>query len=199
MISISNLAKQTIELQARYTANWHSDPNCAFPNDELSRLIVGQHKQNFDLWHEEDKARDPDAADVTIAQVKRNIDGHNQRRNDMITEIDVWLAENELSQFQDQTLPWNSETLGSIIDRLSIASLKVFHMAEQTERTDASEEHVASCNEKLARLKIQEGDLGEALQAFISDIMSGKKQNKLYRQFKMYNDPTLNPKIYQKR
>lgn len=196
MILMNSFAIQIIDLQSQYTSIWHTNPDATGPDDELANLIVTQHKQNFDLWHEEDKARDPHAHDAIIAQVKRNIDGFNQRRNDMITEIDGWLAENDLEAFQNDALPWNSETIGSIIDRLSIASLKVFHMAEQTERDDATPEHIANCKEKLARLKIQESDLGQALQLFISDILAGRKQNKLYRQFKMYNDPSLNPKIY---
>lgn len=195
---MKNIARNIVELQAKYTADWHSDPSPELPSDEFSNLIIRQHQQNFDLWHEEDKAREPDVENATIAQVKRNIDALNQRRNDMITEIDLRLAEIELADYQDDSLPWNSETLGSIIDRLSIASLKVFHMKEQTERPDAQEQHIQSCIEKLHRLKHQENDLATALQAFIDDIIAGKKQNKLYRQFKMYNDPSLNPKIYKK-
>ncbi|MCH2191106.1 MAG: DUF4254 domain-containing protein [Gammaproteobacteria bacterium] len=195
---MKSIARKVVELQAKYTADWHTDPNIGLPTEELSNLIVRQHQQNFDLWHEEDKAREPYAKDAIIAQVKRNIDALNQRRNDMITEIDLRLAKIELADYQDGSLPWNSETLGSIIDRLSIASLKVFHMAEQTERTDASPEHIQSCMEKLHRLRLQQDDLATALQSFIDEIIAGKKQNKLYHQFKMYNDPSLNPKIYKK-
>lgn len=197
MNKLPSLAAHIIEQQAYYTEQWHINPNADLPQDALTALIINQHRQNFDLWHEEDKAREPNAADATIAQVKRNIDGLNQRRNDMITEIDEWLAEHELAEFQDDDLPWNSETLGSIIDRLSISSLKVFHMAEQTERQDTNAQHIKSCQDKLQRLKLQEADLDQALQSFINDIAAGRKQNKLYRQFKMYNDPNLNPKIYQ--
>lgn len=196
---ITQLATDVVELQHHYTVLWHVDNDAALPEDELSALVAGQHQQNFDLWHEEDKAREPEVNDADIAQVKRNIDALNQRRNDMITEIDIFLAENQLAAYQDESLPWNSETLGSIIDRLSIASLKVFHMAEQTQRTDASDEHIASCQQKLARLEEQRQDLATALQVFVSDIMNGVKQNKLYRQFKMYNDPSLNPRIYGKK
>jgi len=200
-MNIDKLAKTVAALQDHYTALWHVEPEAALPssNDsEFEVLIAGQHKQNFDLWHEEDNAREPDVSDADIAQVKRNIDALNQRRNDMITEIDIWLAEHDLSAYQDDSLPWNSETLGSIIDRLSIASLKVFHMHEQTQRDDASQEHIASCQQKLGRLYEQRDDLSIALQTFVDDIAAGAKQNKLYRQFKMYNDPSLNPKIYGK-
>ncbi len=190
------LAQRITALHAHYTAEWHNNPKAKLPDNDFDRLVAEQHQQNFDLWHEEDNAREPNAEDATIARVKRNIDTLNQRRNDMITHIDEWLAANELADFQDDTLPWNSETLGSIIDRLSISSLKVFHMAEQAERTDANKDHVAKCSHKLEALRVQQTDLAQALQIFVEDIVAGRKQNKLYRQFKMYNDPNLNPKIY---
>jgi len=116
----------------------------------------------------------------------------------MITQIDELLADTVLMNSNDNGLPWNSETIGSIIDRLSIASLKLFHMQEQVERDDASEEHKAICAQKVAQLTVQRDDLATALQVFHDDVLNGKKQNKLYRQFKMYNDPSLNPKIYSK-
>jgi len=198
IIATTELAQQVVDLQNFYTIIWHQDPGAKYPDDDLLSLIAEQHKQNFDLWHEEDIARDRSASDGTIAQVKRNIDGFNQRRNDLITEVDESLADGLLAEYQNDSLPWNSETLGSIIDRLSIASLKEFHMREQTEREDASAEHIRSCQEKLDRLLIQNQDLATSLQQFVNDIVAEKKQNKLYRQFKMYNDPSLNPRIYKK-
>lgn len=195
-IKLETLAQQVVELQAHFTKQWHIDEAHNYPSESLAALVSEQHRQNFDLWHEEDKAREPNVTDADIARVKRSIDGLNQRRNDMITEIDIYLMENQLGEFHDDSLPWNSETLGSIVDRLSISSLKVFHMAEQTERQDADQSHIASCREKLARLRVQNDDLAHSLQTFINDIKSSKKQNKLYRQFKMYNDPSLNPRIY---
>jgi hypothetical protein len=195
---INTFAEQVVELQAHYTALWHVEHDALLPTQALAALVAGQHKQNFDLWHEEDKAREPAVEDKDIARVKRNIDALNQCRNDMITEIDMRLAQGDLAQHQNSSRPWNSETLGSIVDRLSISSLKVFHMAEQTERADASPEHIVVCQQKLARLQEQTQDLAQALQVFIEDIIAGRKQNKLYQQFKMYNDPALNPRIYGK-
>jgi hypothetical protein len=191
----SSFAQNIIDLQHHYTAEWHVNDDAKRPSQQLDALVVDQHKQNFDLWHEEDKAREPNVQDSTIAQVKRNIDKLNQSRNDMITQIDELLADT-LFNTSDDSLPWNSETIGSIIDRLSIASLKLFHMQEQVDREDASQEHKANCSVKVAQLKIQRDDLATALQVFHDDVLNGKKQNKLYRQFKMYNDPSLNPKIY---
>jgi hypothetical protein len=197
-LSINAFGTQIVELQAHYTALWHVEHNAALPSQSLAMLVAEQHKQNFDLWHEEDKAREPKVKDADIAKVKRSIDGLNQRRNDMITEIDVHLAQGDLAQYQNSELPWNSETVGSIVDRLSISSLKVFHMEEQTERADANAEHIMACRQKLARLQEQTQDLAKALQLFIDDIIAGRKQNKLYQQFKMYNDPSLNPRMYGK-
>ena len=93
-------------------------------------------------------------------------------------------------------LPWNSETPGSIVDKLSILSLKVFHMREQTERLDATAAHIQKCRTRLSTLLQQQEDLTTALQALFYDLVAGRKQMKLYRQFKMYNDPDSNPKIY---
>lgn len=198
-IKLSVLAQYIIDLQHRYTVMWDAGEQSESPSDVFDALVTEQHRRNYDLWHEEDKAREPNADDAVIAQVKRNIDALNQQRNDMVTEIDIFLEESIFPAHNDsKQLPWNSETVGSIIDRLSIASLKLFHMHEQTERMDASKEHIENCKQKKFQLAIQRQDLAKSLQQLLNDIEAGNKQNKLYRQFKMYNDPSLNPKIYGK-
>ena len=121
LISIDKLAQEVVALQAYYTAEWHVNPQAELPKEALAALIAGQHQQNFDLWHEEDKAREPNVQDADIAQVKRNIDGLNQRRNDMITEIDIYLAEHELAPYQNETLPWNSETFRRALQSIGSA------------------------------------------------------------------------------
>jgi hypothetical protein len=93
-------------------------------------------------------------------------------------------------------VPWNSETPGSVVDRLSILSLKVYHMREQTERLDATKEHIQKCRQRLEVLTRQHEDLTAALQLLLEDVFAGRKQMKVYRQFKMYNDPDANPAIY---
>jgi len=194
----SEFSNRVTDLQSHYTAEWHTHSDPIPPSgDALTDLIVQQHRFNFDLWHEEDKAREPGAEDRIIAEVKRNIDSLNQQRNDAITQIDLALEASHFNHLPTTTkLPWNSETVGSIIDRLSIASLKVFHMHEQVKRSDASAEHIENCRHKVSQLRLQLDDLALALQQFVDDVLAGKKQNKLYHQFKMYNDPALNPKIY---
>jgi hypothetical protein len=98
----------------------------------------------------------------------------------------------------DATLPHNSESVGSIVDRLSILSLKIFHMREQTGRDDADASHRETCRAKLAVLNEQRGDLADALAALLEDLRAGRKRFKVYRQMKMYNDPSLNPVLYGK-
>jgi hypothetical protein len=195
-ISKHIIAFRVVELQDEHTLRWHENSAYLAVDNELEQLLVEQHRQNFDLWHEEDKARAPSASDSVIAGVKRVIDKLNQKRNDLVTEIDVYLADQVESKFEIDGLPWNSETLGSIVDRLSIASLKVYHMAEQANRVDATQQHRDNCHQKTKLLETQQRDLNLALQLLIDDIAAGRKQNKLYRQFKMYNDPKLNPQIY---
>jgi hypothetical protein len=157
-----------------------------------------QHRSNFDLWHEEDKARDPNADDAVIAAVKRRIDKLNQKRNDLIECLDEVLRRSlsaaDVRPAKDA--PWNTETPGAVFDRLSIAALRIFHMREQTVRRDASVKHRKNCVKKLNFLTRQRKDLELALKELLDDLAVGRKQLKLYKQHKMYNDPTLNPTLY---
>ena len=178
---------------------WHQAPYEVTEDIDFESLLDRQHWANFSLWHEEDLARDPDATDRIIAQVKRNIDKLNQQRNDLIEQLDEHL----LSHLQQVTKPSadagiNSETPGSIIDRLSISALKIFHMEEQVNRADAAEDHRQHCHVKLLVLKEQRSDLGNSLSQLWEDLLHGRKQMKIYRQMKMYNDATLNPVLYRR-
>jgi hypothetical protein len=163
-------------------------------------LVCQQLQYNYLLWHEEDIARSKDVPDSTIAQVKRAIDGYNQQRNDWIEKLDDWITD-ELERRQIAPLPGatqNTETAGSAIDRLSILSLRIYHLQEQAERADATPEHRASVARKLAIAMTQLQDLSQSAQELIDDIFAGRKKHKTYRQLKMYNDPTLNPYLYRK-
>lgn len=185
-------------LQTELVAKWHEQTPQTESKGFLG-IVEEQHMQNFLLWHEEDIARAPDVSDTIIANVKRNIDGYNQRRNDLIEKIDeailTWLVKSEVEM--PENAPINSETPGSMIDRCSIMSLKIFHMQEQVDREDADQAHRDKAAEKVKVLKIQRQDLFQCLFQIIEDIQQGTRQFKIYRQFKMYNDPSLNPKIYQ--
>ena len=204
-IEVQTMEVQTIDVPALVTrqddlvTRWHGEPVAHAESAPLLNAALDNHARNFELWHEEDQARDPKAGDAVIARVKRAIDGLNQARNDAMERVDeaVLAALGGVSPGA-ATLPHNSESVGSIVDRLSILSLKIFHMREQTERRDADAAHREACRAKLAVLSEQRGDLAEALAALLGDLRAGRKRFKVYRQMKMYNDPSLNPVLYGK-
>jgi len=189
--------KELLELQRLMVALWHDEP-ISQPYADFLGLVCRQHGFNFMLWHEEDVARSPDVSDSQIAAVKRAIDGYNQQRNDAIEKLDEWLA----AQLHTQgVVPvagarLNTETPGSVIDRLSIAALRIYHMEEQAARTSASLGHRAKARSRLEILFRQQHDLAQSLVELLDDLFAGRKRLEIYRQFKMYNDPTLNPQMY---
>ena len=161
-------------------------------------MVCLQHQQNFRLWHQEDIARSPEVTDADLATVKRAIDRLNQQRNDLIERLDDCLIE-EL--WAEGVEPWqgarlNTETPGSVIDRLSILALRLYHMEEQACRSDATDAHVAKAKARLEILHQQHRDLSGSLGELLNDLFAGRKRLVVYRQFKMYNDPTMNPYLY---
>jgi Protein of unknown function (DUF4254) len=168
------------------------------PADWLAR-VARQHRANFDLWHIEDEARTPGATDAELAAIKRRVDRTNQRRNDLAEDLDRavvdWLA---LRGLPNPGAPLHSESPGLIIDRLSILALKIYHTREETERADAPQGHIERNRERLAILEEQRADLARCLDTLWQETLAGARHFKLYRQLKMYNDPSLNPAIYRK-
>ena len=195
-------ASELLEQQLNEVVQWHvkaPDPDYDETSDFPS-LVSRQHYVNFELWHQEDMARDPDAPDSKIAAVKRAIDVLNQLRNDMIEQMDQYLLDelqNKKIKYTSET-EMNSETPGSIIDRLSINALKIYHMDEEIQRLDVTDEHQKKCSGKLSILYEQRNDLKKSLEKLLDDLSNGKKRLKIYQQMKMYNDKNLNPVLYQK-
>jgi hypothetical protein len=163
--------------------------------------IATNHRHNCALWAEEDLARRQQASDAEIVANKRAIDRHNQARNDATERVDeaLLIALGLLDQAPPSGARLNSETAGSMIDRLSILSLKIKAMQAQVARTDVDDTHRQTCNERLARLHQQRNDLGACLDALLRDAAQGLATFKVYRQFKMYNDPSLNPALVAER
>ena len=187
--------QEIVRFHADATARWHDSPTPA-RTDPPWPYIEQNHRMNFDLWHEEDIARRDDLGPERVRQAKRTIDRCNQARNDAIEQVDVWLLVQLPSAAP--TGPQHSETPGMIIDRLSILSLKVYHMQLEATRQDATAEHREKCRAKTAILETQARDLQKCLASLLSDLQHGARHFKLYRQLKMYNDASLNPQLYGK-
>lgn len=195
------VADEIIQLHDQLTAGWHAVPSTPSEVESHSWLsrVARQHRANFDLWHIEDEARTPGATDADLADVKRRIDSTNQLRNDLAEDLDRalldWLQARRLPNCD---APLNSESPGLIIDRLSILALKIYHTREEAGRVSAPAGHAERNQARLAILEEQRADLAHCLDALWRDTVAGVRRFKLYRQLKMYNDPTLNPAIYRK-
>lgn len=194
MIDVQEIA----QLHQKTVSDWH-EQDISNPYPGLLGLVCDQHSFNFRLWHQEDIARSPEVDDTEIAAVKRRIDKLNQQRNDWIEKVDDFLTQIvfERNIEPKAEAPINTETPGSVIDRLSIMQLRIYHMQEQLDRSDASSEHIESVTQKMTLCQIQQNELQEALQQLLNNIAAGKVRHRTYRQMKMYNDPSLNPYLYQ--
>jgi uncharacterized protein DUF4254 len=182
--------------QARRICDFHDNAAKGEAGSELWRAIEDNHRNNNLLWAEEDLARRRHAPDAEIAGNKRAIDRYNQQRNDAIERIDEVLLNLYSEKMNSKNARLSSETPGAMIDRLSILSLKIHHMRLQTLRTDVDRAHVEECTGKLNRLNEQRTDLAGCLDRLLQECARGESRFKIYRQFKMYNDPRLNPAVY---
>ena len=171
--------------------------NNPYSKDQIEHLLYAKNWIDTVQWHLEDIIRDPQIDPVAALALKRRIDASNQDRTDMVEYIDSYF----LNKYQYVTVKdnakTNSESPAWAIDRLSILALKIYHMQEEVNRTDASPEHIAKCQEKLNVLLEQRTDLSTAIDELLADIESGDKFMKVYKQMKMYNDEELNPVLYQ--
>lgn len=162
----------------------------------LEALLYDKNMVDTVQWHLEDIIRDPAIDPVEALAIKRRIDRSNQVRTDMVEYIDSYW----LDKFKDVAVAAdariNTETPAWAIDRLSILALKIYHMRQETERTDVGQEHRDACGRKLDTLLSQQIDLSTAIEELLEDIAAGRKYMKTYKQMKMYNDPALNPVLY---
>ena len=201
---IQQAVAAVVERQAADVAAWHEsgagdlpEPAPAADLAAMTALALRQSQINYLLWHVEDEARRRDVDDADIADCKRRIDAYNQHRNDLIERVDACVV-GLVGPLIPADAPerHNTETVGSALDRLSIMALKVFHMREQTLRADVDDEHRAACAAKLAVLEEQRADLARSVNELLAEYAAGAKRPKVYYQFKMYNDPKLNPALY---
>ena len=183
--------------------NYHQFDNVDQPilnpyqKDQFEYLLY--HKNWIDTvqWHFEDIIRDPNIDPVVALNLKRRIDASNQERTDLVEYIDSYFLQKYNAVNVKDNAKINSESLAWAFDRLSILALKIYHMEEEANRTEASAEHRSKCLEKLNVLLEQKKDLTTAIDDLITDIENGEKYMKVYKQMKMYNDDQLNPILYQ--
>lgn len=171
-------------------------PPRAEPLSGAWRWIDANHRCNCLLWREEDKARRLEVEAAEIAAGKRLIDQFNQQRNDAVEALDEAILSELAGVALASDARLSSETAGAMIDRLSILALKIHHMREQAQRQDAGADHTDACAARLDRLVAQRHDLALCLGRLLVEAGNGHAYFKVYRQYKMYNDPALNPWLY---
>lgn len=164
-------------------------------HQDFYRLVEENHAFNYQLWHAEDRARREDMGYEFVYHAKREIDQCNQSRNNRMEAMDEWLF-NLLKPSKFTECPVHSESPGMIIDRLSILSLKSYHMALQAGRQDVDDAHRANCTQKLEVIHQQLDQLARCLGQLLDEVHTHKRTFRVYHQFKMYNDPSLNPELY---
>lgn len=168
-----------------------------YPKDKIEHLLYLKNWIDTVQWHLEDIIRNPVIDPVEALVIKRRIDSSNQHRTDVVEYIDSYFLKKYKTITPLKKASVNTESPAWAIDRLSILALKIYHMQAEATRTDASQDHIAACQQKLAILVEQRKYLSQAIDELLNDIAKGKKCMKLYKQMKMYNDPSLNPVLYQ--
>ena len=164
-----------------------------YDSKTIEHLLYRKNWIDTVQWHYEDIIRDPNINPIEALDLKRKIDASNQDRTNTVEFIDSYFLEKykNIKPLENATI--NTESPAWAVDRLSILALKIYHMQEEVNRTDASKEHKEKCNDKLQILLEQKKDLSEALDQLLADIEAGRKYMKVYKQMKMYNDEELNP------
>ncbi|MDP4606502.1 MAG: DUF4254 domain-containing protein [Flavobacteriaceae bacterium] len=164
-----------------------------YPSGDIEHLLYKKNWIDTVQWHYEDLIRDPEIDPTAALVLKRKIDASNQERTDLVEYIDAYFLDQfaEVSVRPEAVI--NTESPAWAVDRLSILALKIYHMQQEVERTDATQEHLAQCQTKLNVLLTQKQDLTTAIDQLLTDIAQGRKYMKVYKQMKMYNDDELNP------
>lgn len=194
--------KQSIEIFNKAINDYHQFDNVDTPiNNPFQEKSIEFYlylKNWIDTvqWHLEDIIRDPAIDPVEALQIKRRIDRSNQERTDLVEMIDSYFLQKFANVEIKADATINTESPAWAIDRLSILQLKIYHMRIEANREDSPEEQRNRCAEKLAVLFEQEKDLTSAIDMLLADMEAGKKYMKVYKQMKMYNDPSLNPVLY---
>ncbi|MGQ3889590.1 DUF4254 domain-containing protein [Legionella sp. CNM-1927-20] len=190
------LVAEIINLHRNSIIAWKSN-EVTYSHKNFLALVEENHGFNYKLWHAEDKARRDDMGYEFVYQAKREIDYYNQQRNNRMEAIDEWLFTYLKPAPQSEFCPTHSETPGMIIDRLSILALKIYHMKQQTLRQEVNKEHIFQCEQKLDILLQQQSQLSLCLEQLLKEFKNQTRTFRIYRQLKMYNDPSLNPQLYQ--
>jgi hypothetical protein len=164
-----------------------------YPSGDIEHLLYKKNWIDTVQWHYEDLIRDPEIDPTAALVLKRKIDASNQERTDLVEYIDAYFLDQfaEVSVRPEAVI--NTESPAWAVDRLSILALKIYHMQQEVDRTDATQEHLAQCQTKLNVLLTQKQDLTTAIDQLLTDIAQGRKYMKVYKQMKMYNDDELNP------
>jgi hypothetical protein len=192
-------ADQAFEVFEKSVTDYHVEDRVDQPlvnpydKEDIRHLLY--HKNWIDTvqWHYEDLIRDPEIDPVGALELKRKIDASNQDRTDMVEYLDAYFLDKYRSVEIKEGATINTESPAWALDRLSILALKIYHMKEEAERSDARAEHRQKCTDKLEVLKQQKVDLSTAINQLLDEIAEGSKYMKVYKQMKMYNDQELNP------
>ena len=198
------ISKKAIKIFEKSVNDYHvydditRNPNNPFENKSFEHLLYNKNWIDTVQWHYEDIIRDPDIDPSEGMKLKRLIDSSNQNRTEMVEYIDSYFLNLYSSVTTRENAKVNTESPAWAIDRLSILILKIYHMEEESNRKDVSEDHRNNCQKKLNVLIEQREDLSESIDQLLIDLSTGIKKMRVYKQMKMYNDESLNPVLYKK-
>ena len=198
------ISKKAIKIFEKSVNDYHvydditRNPNNPFENKSFEHLLYEKNWIDTVQWHYEDIIRDPDIDPSEGMKLKRLIDSSNQNRTEMVECIDSYFLTLYSSVTTKENAKVNTESPAWAIDRLSILILKIYHMEEESNRKDVSEDHRNNCQKKLNVLIEQREDLSESIDQLLIDLSTGIKKMRVYKQMKMYNDESLNPVLYKK-